>query len=179
VEAVAEPHHEGLLAGGGSTALTPGLPAHPPSCAWPVGSREPPTEGAACLRVTSSARWPRRVDGFARVRGRRWRTSPSRSARSPSRPATVAQGAVAALLGVGAFRGNIVALTALALAGGVRVVLLADTIARVIARASDAASPRLILELVVTTPVALLWIAGGVSALRTLRRGAVSGREHG
>jgi hypothetical protein len=93
--------------------------------------------------------------------------------------ATVAQGAVAALLGVGAFRRNIVALTALALAGGVRAMFLTGTIARVSAGAADAASPRLILELAVTTPVALLWIAGGVSALRTLRRGAVSGREHG
>jgi hypothetical protein len=80
---------------------------------------------------------------------------------------TLAQAILIAILGYGAFRRNIFALTILGLLGGWRVLQLAGTILRLRSETAVPLSSGVLLELSVTIPIALLWIVGGISALRS------------
>ena len=82
---------------------------------------------------------------------------------------TLAQAAVAAVLAVGAFRHNLVALTLLGLLGVVRIVLFAMTLNRMLDGSGALMTTRLMVEIGVTIPVAILWVAGGVAAFRSRR----------
>jgi hypothetical protein len=88
---------------------------------------------------------------------------------------TMAQAILVAILGYGAFRRNIFALNILGLLGGWRVLQLAGTILRLRDDTAMPLSSAVLVELVVTIPIALLWIIGGISALRSRWMTAVPG----
>lgn len=89
---------------------------------------------------------------------------------------TLAQAAVVAVLAIGAFRESRPVLLLMAALGLVRFALAAMTLSRI----SSGAIPntqRLTIELAITIPIALVWIAAGVAILRTgARSRAASGR---
>ena len=80
---------------------------------------------------------------------------------------TMAQAALIAILGYGAFRRNVIALTLLGLFGSWRVVQLGRMILRLGTDTVEPLSGAVLFELGVTIPIALLWIAGGISAIRS------------
>jgi hypothetical protein len=80
---------------------------------------------------------------------------------------TMAQAVLIAILGYGAFRRNIFALGILGLFGSWRILQLAGTILRLRNDTAVPLSSAVMVELVVTIPIALLWIIGGISALRS------------
>jgi hypothetical protein len=82
---------------------------------------------------------------------------------------TLAQMAVAAILGFGAFRGNRFALTILAILGGLRLAALAGLVVRLLQGTAGPIGTRLWLEYATTAPIAILWMMGGIAALRFAR----------
>ena len=82
--------------------------------------------------------------------------------------ATLVQAGIVALLAWGAFQRRVVALVLLAVFGAVRVLLLLRFLLAG-TTVDSAVRDRLWIEYGITIPVALVWIAGGVMALRGAR----------